>query len=168
MFSADLLDAAQHLLTEFRSKGLRLATAESCTGGLIAAVLTEIPGSSDVVERGLVSYSNEAKIELLGVPKAVIDRHGAVSAAVAVAMAEGALRHAHADIAVAVTGIAGPGGGSPQKPVGLVYIAVGRRNGTPVAQRFAFGEIGRSEIRLATVREAISLLRESAHIDGQT
>jgi nicotinamide-nucleotide amidase len=161
MFPAEDLENARRVLHKLRSEGLKLTTAESCTGGLIAALLTEIPGSSDVLERGYVVYSDIAKIEALGVPRAIIDRHGAVSAAVVVAMAEGALTHARAEVAVAVTGIAGPGGGTVQKPVGLVYVAVGRRGGYPVAQRFSFGDIGRAEIRRATVREALALVEAS-------
>lgn len=161
MFPADHVESAQRLVDALRKAGLRLATAESCTGGLIAGLLTEIPGSSDVLERGYVVYSDIAKVEALGVPRAVIERHGAVSAAVAVAMAQGALNHAHADVAVAVTGVAGPGGGTPQKPVGLVYVAVGRRGRDPAAQRFAFGDIGRTEVRLAAVREALALIEAS-------
>ncbi|MGQ0457627.1 MAG: CinA family protein [Hyphomicrobium sp.] len=161
MFSADELGAASGLVGDLRRKGLTLVAAESCTGGMITTLLTEIAGASDVLDRGFVTYSNAAKIETLAVAQALIDRHGAVSAVVAVAMAEGALARSHADIAVAVTGIAGPGGGSPQKPVGLVYIAVGRRGGAPEAQRFSFGDIGRSAIRLAAVREALRLAQDA-------
>lgn len=161
MFPVDLLDSAAALLQTLRAKGLKLATAESCTGGLISGVLTEIPGSSDVLERGFVTYSNDSKTELLGVPAPVIGRHGAVSAAVALAMAEGALNRAHVDAAVAVTGIAGPDGGTPQKPVGLVYIAVEVRGKPATAQRCAFGDIGRGAVRLATVREALRLVAEA-------
>lgn len=162
MFSDDLISAAEALLGVCRAKGLRVATAESCTGGLVAGVLTEIAGASDVFERGLVTYSDAAKIELLGVAHGVITRHGAVSAAVAVAMAEGALAHSAADLAVGVTGIAGPSGGSAQKPVGLVYIAVARKGMDAVAQRFQFPATSRSEVRLASVAEALRLLDEAA------
>ncbi|MFN0219119.1 MAG: CinA family protein [Hyphomicrobium sp.] len=161
MFAKDDIDRAERLLSNLRGKGLRLVAAESCTGGLITALLTEIPGSSDVLDRGFVTYADDAKTTMLAVPKAVIDRHGAVSAVVAVAMAEGALANSQAGVAVAVTGIAGPDGGSPQKPVGLVYIAVGRRGGAPAAQRFSFGDIGRSAIRMATVREALRLIEDA-------
>jgi nicotinamide-nucleotide amidase len=123
MFEAALLDQARALLDAARAKHIRIVTAESCTGGLIAGLLTEIPGSSDVVERGFVTYSNEAKEDALGVPAALLRKYGAVSDQVARAMADGALRHARAQLAIAVTGIAGPGGGSVEKPVGLVYIA---------------------------------------------
>jgi nicotinamide-nucleotide amidase len=136
---------------------LKIATAESCTGGLIAGLLTEIAGSSDVVERGLVTYSNEAKEELLGVSRELLARHGAVSAEVAHAMALGALKHARADIAVAVTGIAGPAGGTRQKPVGLVYLAAARGDRV-IARECRFGGIGRREIRLASVKVALDLL----------
>src|SRR6516225_8261649 len=119
------------LLDRYRKAGRRLATAESCTGGMVAARLTDIAGSSDVVERGFITYSNEAKMELLGVPKALIADHGAVSAHVARAMAEGALAHAPVDLAVSITGIAGPGGGSERKPVGLVYFGLARRGREP-------------------------------------
>jgi nicotinamide-nucleotide amidase len=159
MFAQDLLDAARRLLDEARARQLRLVTAESCTGGLIAGLLTEIPSSSDVVERGFVTYSDESKTELLDVPAALIQEHGAVSAPVARAMAEGALKHSRAQLAVAVTGIAGPGGGSVQKPVGLVYVAVLRAGGQPIVKEFRFGDIGRGEIRKRTMAEAMVLLR---------
>jgi len=134
-----------------------IATAESCTGGLIAAALTAIAGSSDVVERGFVTYSNEAKMELLGVPPHLIESEGAVSELVARAMAEGALERSNADISVAVTGVAGPGGGSAEKPVGLVHIAVGRRGrGTEHARELFEGD--RSEVRLATVDRAFEMM----------
>src|SRR6185295_1657558 len=127
MFPADLLQLAEDFLHVCRRKSLTVCTAESCTGGLIAALLTEIPGSSDVVERGFVTYSNAAKAEQLGVPADLIAVHGAVSEPVARTMAEGALSHSHADLAVSVTGVAGPGGGSLAKPVGLVHLAAARR-----------------------------------------
>jgi nicotinamide-nucleotide amidase len=161
MFSDDLMKSAEALLTACRSREMRLVTAESCTGGLVAAVLTEIPGSSDVVERGFVTYSNEAKIEMLGVTAAVIERHGAVSAAVALAMVEGALKHSRADIAVAVTGVAGPGGGTVQKPVGLVYLAVELKGKPAVVQRFNFTNASRDEVRMSSVREALRMLSEA-------
>jgi nicotinamide-nucleotide amidase len=150
--------AARELLDAFRAKGLKLATAESCTGGLIAGLLTEIAGSSDVVERGFVTYSNDAKIELIGVPSDTIAEHGAVSAETARAMAMGALSASRADVAVAVTGVAGPGGGTPEKPVGLVHLAVARDGGRVTHQECRFGGIGRAEVRLATVREALALV----------
>ena len=161
MFPSSMQDEAARLLDAFRARGLRLATAESCTGGLIAALLTEIPGASDVVERGFVTYSNEAKHESLGVPNALIAKHGAVSEAVARAMAEGALRHSHADITVSVTGVAGPGGGSADKPVGLVHLAAARAGGPTLHQECRFGDIGRGEVRLRCVEVALSLLRRA-------
>lgn len=160
MFPEALLSEAKALLSLARERDVRIATAESCTGGLIAALLTEIPGSSDVVERGFVSYSNRAKEELLGVPHELIAEHGAVSAPVGGAMAEGALRNSRAQLSVAVTGIAGPGGGSAEKPVGLVYIATARTSGDTIVQEHRFGDIGRDAVRMATVKEALMLLRE--------
>jgi nicotinamide-nucleotide amidase len=135
-------------------------TAESCTGGLIAALLTEIPGSSDVLERGFVTYSNDAKIEAIGVPRALIEQFGAVSREVAEAMAKGALTHSKADISVAVTGVAGPGGGSLDKPVGLVYLTVLVRGRDPVTKECRYGLSSRSAIRMATVGEALNLIRQ--------
>ena len=148
--AADILDAA-------RARGVMIATAESCTGGLIAGALTEIAGSSSVVERGFVTYSNEAKVELLSVPGELIARMGAVSAEVAEAMSAGAIAHSRADVAISVTGIAGPGGETPGKPVGLVYFGITRRGGAVRHERQVFpGD--RSEVRLATVRFALGLL----------
>lgn len=161
LFPEDLARRAERLLAEARGKGLRLATAESCTGGLVAALLTEIPGSSDVVERGFVTYSNEAKTEMLGIPVGVIARHGAVSPQVARAMAEGALGHSAADIAVSVTGVAGPGGGSAAKPVGLVEFSCARRGGSVTQATERFEQLGRSQIRLAAVGRALSLLEQA-------
>jgi nicotinamide-nucleotide amidase len=136
-----------------------LATAESCTGGLIAAVLTEVAGSSDVFERGFVTYSNAAKTDLLGVPAGLIEQHGAVSEAVARAMAAGALEHSRADLAVSVTGVAGPGGGTVLKPVGLVHLAAARRGGPVIHREIRTGDIGRREVRRASVSEAFALVR---------
>ena len=154
----DLTENAKQLLDALREQGLKLATAESCTGGLICACLTEIPGSSDVVERGFVTYSNAAKSEMLDVPEAMIETHGAVSEEVAGAMAQGALDHSRADIAVAVTGIAGPGGGSEEKPVGLVFIAAASRDARLVHMRCRFGDIGRGAVRERTVDQAFKLV----------
>ncbi len=149
---------AEALLELYRQAGLRIATAESCTGGLLAASLTDVPGSSDVVDRGFITYSNDAKSEMLGVPADLIGRHGAVSAHVARAMAEGALARSKADVALAVTGIAGPGGGGPGKPVGLVYLASARREREPLVERHTFtGD--RQAVRLAAVEAAVELLR---------
>ena len=161
MFPSAMLNEAARLLDAFRASGLRLATAESCTGGLVAALLTEIPGSSDVVERGFVTYSNAAKHESLGVPEALIVQHGAVSEAVARAMAEGALAHSHADIAVSVTGVAGPAGSSDAKPVGLVHLAAARSGQPTLHQECRFGDIGRTRVRLEAVTVALSLLRQA-------
>jgi nicotinamide-nucleotide amidase len=157
MFPPDLIDRAAALIARCRAANLTLATAESCTGGLIAGLLTEIPGSSAVVERGFVVYSNEAKQELLGVPVETIERHGAVSEATARAMAEGALEASRADIAVSVTGVAGPDGGTPSKPVGLVWFACARRGAT-AAHEERFGDIGRTGVRLASVEAALDLI----------
>ncbi|PPC87566.1 MAG: damage-inducible protein CinA [Hyphomicrobium sp.] len=162
MFSSELLARTQTLLAGLRQHGLTVVTAESCTGGLVAGLLSEIPGASDVLERGFVTYSNEAKVELLGVPRDLIDLHGAVSGEVAAAMAEGALQRTRVDIAVAVTGIAGPGGATEGKAVGLVCIAAQRRGEPSVTRQYAFGDIGRSQVRLASVSAALSLIAEVA------
>ena len=156
-FSPELLQQATDLLAIARAKNLKIATAESCTGGLIAALLTEIPGSSDVVERGFVTYSNRAKTDLLGVPESLLDAHGAVSAKVGQAMAEGARRNAPVALAVAVTGVAGPGR-SENKPVGLVFIAVSDGKDTSVEEK-RFGELTRDQVRLKTVAAALALLK---------
>lgn len=158
-----LLDEAAALLEACRTRGLLLATAESCTGGLIAAALTAIPGSSDVVERGFVTYSNAAKTELVGVPVELIAQHGAISEPVARAMAEGAITHSRADIAISVTGVAGPGGGTATKPVGLVWLGLARRGLPTVAERNNFpGD--RTAIREAAVGRAFTMIR--AVLDG--
>ncbi|HUG60799.1 MAG TPA: CinA family protein [Methylomirabilota bacterium] len=157
---------AAALVSRMRAAGVTLATAESCTGGLIAATVTEIPGSSDVLERGFVTYSNAAKADLLGVPPETIAEHGAVSEPVARAMAEGALLRSRADIAVAVTGIAGPSGGSAEKPVGLVHLAVAVRDGETRHIEQRFGDIGRTAVRSATVEAALGLV-EAALVDVQ-
>jgi len=153
----DLTVTASAVLDCARAMGWKIATAESCSGGLIAASLTEIPGSSDVFERGFVTYSNEAKHELLGVPENVLLEYGAVSEPVARGMALGALDHSRADLVVAVTGIAGPGGGSAEKPVGLVYIGFGRRGEFVSVERNIFPG-NRTDIRRATARRALELL----------
>jgi nicotinamide-nucleotide amidase len=158
VIDAQLRCAAKRLLELCRARGLRVATAESCTGGLVAAALTEIAGSSDVVECGFVVYSNAAKETMLGVPASTLKRHGAVSAETAVAMAAGALKNSSADLAVAITGIAGPGGGSKQKPVGLVHFAAAARDGKALQQRTLFGKIGRRRVRERSVAQALVLL----------
>jgi nicotinamide-nucleotide amidase len=159
MFSPALLSLAKTVLDAAREKKLRIATAESCTGGLIAGLLTEIPGSSDVLESGFVTYSNEAKKELLGVPQALIREHGAVSEAVARAMAKGAVANSGAHLAVAVTGIAGPGGGTKAKPVGLVHVAAHRKGRPTLHEEHRFGNLGRTQVRLKSVEAALELLR---------
>ncbi len=161
LFTQQRLIPYEKLLQQFRDQGLKLATAESCTGGLLSALLTEIPGSSDVFERGFVTYSNEAKIEMLGVEPALICEYGAVSAQVAIAMALGAKQASLADIAVSVTGIAGPGGGSDEKPVGLVHIAAARNGFEPIHEECRFGDIGRPKVRVRTVDSALGLLRRA-------
>jgi nicotinamide-nucleotide amidase len=164
MFPEAMLDQAARLLQACRAAGVRVATAESCTGGLIVGLLTEIAGSSDVVERGFVTYSNEAKTDLLGVPAALIEAHGAVSGPVARAMAEGALRHSQVELAVSVTGVAGPGGGTAAKPVGLVHLAAARAltaGVTVLHQECRFGDIGRDGVRIQSVEAALALLRRA-------
>lgn len=159
MFSVELLRLAQDVLDRARAQGLRIATAESCTGGLVGALLTEIAGSSDVFERGFIVYSNRAKTELLGVPENLIVKTGAVSEAVARSMAEGALQRSSAQLAVAVTGIAGPGGGTAAKPVGLVHIAAARVACATLHEAHLFGDIGRGPIRVASTAAALRLLQ---------
>jgi nicotinamide-nucleotide amidase len=158
MFSDALISEAANLLAVMRARSWKLATAESCTGGLIAALFTEIAGSSDVYERGFVTYSNSAKIGLLNVDYETVRRYGAVSSEVAVAMAEGALRGSAAHVAAAVTGIAGPGGGSEMKPVGLVYVGIIAPGKPAAAHEFRFGDIGRSSVRMKTVAAALKLV----------
>jgi nicotinamide-nucleotide amidase len=152
------LHDAEALLAACRTKGIMLATAESCTGGLIAAALTAIAGSSDVVDRGFVTYSNDAKNQMIGVPMPLIEAHGAVSEAVARAMAEGALARSRAAIAVSVTGVAGPGGGSPEKPIGLVWFGLAR-SGKPVAAERQVFPGDRTAIRAETVAHAFKMIR---------
>jgi len=146
------------VLSRARALNLRVATAESCTGGLIGALLTEIPGSSDVFERGFITYSNRAKTEMLGVPDKLIAGEGAVSEFVARRMAEGAVRLSHAQAAVAVTGIAGPGGGTSDKPVGLVHIAAAHEGAETLHEKHLFSDIGRGPIRSESVEAALRLL----------
>ncbi len=158
MLPQSTLDEADALLAACRSKGIMVATAESCTGGLIAAALTAIAGSSDVVDRGFVTYSNEAKNEMIGVPMPLINVHGAVSLAVAAAMADGALARSRAAVAVAVTGVAGPGGGSAEKPVGLVCFGLAR-TGQPATTDQQVFPGDRAAIRAATVDHAFKMIR---------
>lgn len=157
-----LLDDAEHLLAHLRRNGLMVATVESCTGGLIAGTLTEIAGSSDVVDRGFVTYSNEAKNELVGVPMGLIDRYGAVSEPVAIAMAEGGLQQSRAQIVVSVTGVAGPGGGSIEKPVGLVHFGCAFQAHKTLHQRHVFADRGRTYIRQQTVFHALRMIRTAS------
>jgi nicotinamide-nucleotide amidase len=154
----ELSELAQALLDLCRGKRLKIAAAESCTGGLVAATLTEIAGSSDVFERGFVTYSNEAKQAMLGVPEATLASHGAVSRETAEAMAKGALAHAPADLAVSITGIAGPGGATAGKPVGLVHFAAAARGGALIHHERRYGDIGRAAVRRASVVEALAML----------
>jgi nicotinamide-nucleotide amidase len=161
MFDHDMRSAAEGLLHACRKRKLRLVTAESCTGGLVAATLTAIAGSSDVVERAFVTYANEAKREMLGVPWDALLGYGAVSEPVARAMASGALARSTADLSVSVTGVAGPGGGSAEKPVGLVYLAAARRDGNIIAERHVFpGD--RDAIRRVSVLTALAMLASLA------
>ena len=157
MAEDDLASLSERVLTACRSARLRLAVAESCTGGLVLASLTAIPGASDVVERGFVTYSNEAKSEMLGVLGALIKAHGAVSEPVARAMAEGALCHSPADVGIGVTGIAGPGGATAEKPIGLVHIAAARKGRETRHERHLFAG-DRAAIRLAAAAAALALI----------
>lgn len=161
MFTSEVLNLAEAALDACRARGWRLATAESCTGGLVAAALTSIAGSSDVVERGFVTYANEAKSQLLGVPSATIAAHGAVSAETAAAMAQGAIVHAPVDVAVSITGVAGPGGASAEKPVGLVIFGLARRDGAVHTERHVFSG-DRAAVREAALKVALRLLAEAA------
>lgn len=159
-----LLAASTDLVKRMAEAGLKLATAESCTGGLVAGLVTEVPGSSAVLDRGFVTYSNEAKAEMLGVPMALITEHGAVSRPVAIAMAEGALARSRADIAVAITGIAGPGGGSAAKPVGTVHFACAARGQSTEAEAHLFADGGRAAIRADAIRVALQLVSNFTEI----
>lgn len=164
--SDDLRAAAAAVLDACRARGLKVATAESCTGGLVAGALTDIAGSSDVVDRGFVTYSNEAKQQMLGVPAATLKDHGAVSRQTAEAMARGALGRANADLVVAITGIAGPGGGSADRPVGLVHFAAAARSGALIHHEMRFGDIGRELVRQKSVLQALAMLKELAEKHG--
>jgi nicotinamide-nucleotide amidase len=167
-----LVQQSQELLGWCRQNGLTIVTAESCTGGLLAAYLTHNAGASDIFDRGYVTYSNEAKMELLGVDKEMIDQHGAVSREVALAMAAGALWRSRAAISAAITGIAGPGGGNERKPVGLVHFAVAKRvavsseemNFSAIHHVESFGDIGRAEIREEAVATALKMLRQTGSL----
>jgi nicotinamide-nucleotide amidase len=157
-----IIDAAKSLLDICTRKKLTLATAESCTGGLVAAAISEIPGSSAVLDRGFVTYSNEAKQQMLGVTPATIDVYGAVSRECAEEMAKGALAHASVDLAVSITGIAGPTGAVPGKPIGLVYFCAASRSGRVIAHDRKYGDIGRANVRRESVLQALATLQELA------
>ena len=161
MLPQDIEAIAEAVVRQTEAKGLMIATAESCTGGLVSGALTAIAGSSAVLDRGFVTYSNEAKVEMLDVDSDLLASFGAVSESTARAMAEGAVARSRASIAVSVTGIAGPGGGSPQKPVGLVHFAAHGPNGQTVHLEKRFGDIGRDAIRLESVRTALGLLTDA-------
>jgi nicotinamide-nucleotide amidase len=158
MLDQEVQDAARRLLDLCKARGVMVATAESCTGGLVIGALTEIAGSSAVVDRGFVTYTNEAKQEMLGVPPATLKDHGAVSRATAEAMVKGALARTRVALAVSITGIAGPSGGTAEKPVGLVHFAAAARDGRLVHQERRYGEIGRGEIRRQSVLQALAML----------
>jgi nicotinamide-nucleotide amidase len=162
MMATEIEHLARAVLDLCRRKGLTVATAESCTGGLVAAALTEIAGSSDVVDRGFVTYSNAAKQAMLHVPEGTLSQFGAVSRETATAMAEGALARSPAGLSVAITGIAGPGGGTADKPVGLVHFAGASRAGGLIARECRFGDLGRAEVRRRSVLEALGILKELA------
>lgn len=158
LYPADIEDKAQAIIAAYRDLGWMIATAKSCTGGLIAGALTEIAGSSAVVDRGFITYTNQAKIDLIGVSPTTLEGYGAVSQETALQMAHGALMRSDAQVAVAVTGIAGPGGGSGEKPVGLVHLAAKTRSGEIDHREMRYGDIGRDKVRLATVKTALDML----------
>lgn len=162
LFPKRITTLAQSVINHCQPRGFMVVTAESCTGGLIYAALTDVAGSSAVVDRGLVTYSNQAKVELLGVQQEVLDSFGAVSRETALQMAAGALMHSRAQISVAVTGIAGPGGGSAEKPVGLVHLAARCQEGRLLHREMRYGDLGRDGIRLATVETALEMILELA------
>jgi nicotinamide-nucleotide amidase len=164
MLDRMIIEAATTLIKFCTQRELKIATAESCTGGLVAGALTEVPGSSAVLDRGFVTYSNQAKQQMLGVPPATLRNYGEVSRQTAEAMARGALTKAKVDLAVAVTGIAGPGGGTPEKPVGLVHFAAAARDGTSMHTAMRYGDIGRAEVRKKSVLQALAMLKELANI----
>lgn len=160
LFPAAISDLAQRIISEFSAKGWMVATAESCTGGLIAGALTDIAGSSAVVDRGFVTYTNQAKVDLLGVLPETLEQFGAVSRETALQMSSGALMRSRAHVSVAVTGIAGPGGGSVDKPVGLVHLAARCREGRVIHREMRYGDLGRDGVRLATVETALGMVLE--------
>lgn len=162
LYPANIEGQAAEIIAAYRDRGWMIATAESCTGGLIAGALTEIAGSSAVVDRGFVTYTNQAKMDLIGVSAATLEVFGAVSKETALQMAQGALMRSGAEVAVAVTGIAGPGGGSAEKPIGLVHLALKTRSGLIDHREMRYGEIGRDQVRLGTVRTALEMLSGAA------
>ena len=162
LFPPQVEGLASRIVNDFTLRNITIATAESCTGGLIAGALTEISGSSAVVDRGFVTYSNQAKMDMLGVEAATLERFGAVSRETALEMVQGALARSGASLAVAVTGIAGPTGGTAEKPVGLVHLAAKACNGRLIDREMRYGDLGRSGIRLATVMSALEMLLEAA------
>ena len=162
MFDDEITAAVNKLLERCKAKALTVATAESCTGGLVAAAISEISGSSAVLDRGFVTYSNEAKQQMLGVTPSTIDVYGAVSTECADEMAKGALAHAQVDLAVSITGIAGPTGATPGKPIGLVYFCAASRSGRVIAHDRKYGDIGRANVRRASVLQALAMLQELA------
>ena len=162
MIAANIRDAAQRIIDDFTARKLTIVTAESCTGGLVGGALTEIAGSSAAVLCGFITYSNEAKHRMLGVPLETLQQFGAVSRQTALAMAQGALKNSDATVSVSITGIAGPGGGSAEKPVGLVHFAAAKRGGNEIAREMRFGDIGRSAVRERAVLVALEMLAEVA------
>ena len=162
MFDLVVLEAAEHLLEVCKRKGLTVATAESCTGGLVAGAISAISGSSSVLDRGYVTYSNRAKEEMLGVTPTTLEAHGAVSRECAEEMAKGACAHADVDLAVSITGIAGPTGATPGKPVGLVHFAAASRGGRLIAYEEQYGDVGRSQVRRLSLLQALAMLSELA------
>jgi nicotinamide-nucleotide amidase len=161
MFSENHRSRAASLIASCNTAGITIAAAESCTGGLLAALITTIPGSSEVFDRGFVTYSNAAKIECLGVPPQILEAYGAVSREMALAMAAGALAHSDASLAISITGIAGPGGGTPQKPVGLVHFGIARKGCEAAAIEKHFGALDRDGVRDAAIAAAMDLLLEA-------
>jgi nicotinamide-nucleotide amidase len=162
MLDDDIVEAAKRLLDICKRKNLLIATAESCTAGLVAGTLTEVPGTSSILDRGFITYSNQAKEDMVGVSAATLKTHGAVSRETAEEMARGALAHAPVDLAVSVTGIAGPDGGSAEKPVGLVHFAAASRSGALIHAEKRFGNIGRADVRKQSVLQAFRMLHDLA------
>ena len=162
MFDLTIMEAAEHLLALCKRKQLTVATAESCTGGLVAGAISAISGSSTVLDRGFITYSNRAKQQMLGVKPDTLDFYGAVSAQCAKEMAKGALAHADVDLAVSITGIAGPTGATPGKPVGLVHFAAASRAGQVLTHESQYGDLGRSQVRRLSVLQALAMLTQLA------